>query len=191
MAAQRAALDLNDRKALARLGVRFGTESVYIEAVLKPQAAGLRALLWAVWNDASTPVVPGAVTQARDPAVSEAAYAAVGYRVLGTHVLRIDRVERLAAAARRLARQGPFGATPALAALAGCAVETLAAVLAALGYRVVPGSDGLPSFHTRKRGRERGRYGKSDAARHARRRGVGEDAEASPFAKLRELRLVR
>jgi ATP-dependent RNA helicase SUPV3L1/SUV3 len=190
VAEQRGALDLNGRKALARVGVRFGTEAVYIEAVLKPRAAELRALLWAVWNDASTPVVPGAVAQPRDPAMSEAAYAAVGYRVLGTHVLRIDRVERLAAAARRLARQGPFGATPALATLAGCAVEALAAVLPALGYRVVPGSDGLPSFHTRKRGRERGRYGKSDA-RHERRRDTREPAEASPFAKLRELRLVR
>src|SRR5260370_1176020 len=68
VAAQRAALDLNGRKALARLGVRLGTESVYIEAVLKPQAAGLRALLWAVWNDASTPVVPASVAQPRDPA---------------------------------------------------------------------------------------------------------------------------
>jgi ATP-dependent RNA helicase SUPV3L1/SUV3 len=191
VAAQRAALDAADRKALARLGVRLGTESVYLEAVLKPRAAALRALLWAVWNDASTPTVPGAVAQPRDPAVSELAYAAMGYRVLGAQVLRIDLVERLAAAARRLARQGPFGATPALAMLAGCPVDALAAVLASLGYRVVPGSDGAPRFHTRKRGRERSRYGKADAPRHARRRGKDRDAEASPFAKLRELRLVR
>jgi ATP-dependent RNA helicase SUPV3L1/SUV3 len=191
VAEQRGALDLDDHKALARLGVRFGTESVYIEAMLKPRAAGLRALLWAVWNGASTPVVPDSVAQPRDPAVSELAYAAMGYRVLGPQVLRIDRVERLAAAARRLARQGPFGATPALATLAGCPVDALAAVLAALGYRVVPGSDGAPNFHTRKRGRERSRHGKPDAPRHARRRGKDKDAEASPFAKLRELRLVR
>src|SRR6185312_3584468 len=133
VAEQRAALDGADRKALARLGVRLGTESVYLDAVLKPRAAQLRALLWAVWNDASTPTVPGGVAQPRDPAVSELAYAAMGYRVLGAQVLRVDRVERLAAAARRLARQGPFGATPALAALAGCPVSALAAVLASLG----------------------------------------------------------
>jgi ATP-dependent RNA helicase SUPV3L1/SUV3 len=191
VAEQRAALDAADRKALARLGVRFGTESVYLEAVLKPRAAQLRALLWAVWNDASTPTVPGAAAQPRDPAVSELAYAAMGYRVLGAQVLRIDRVERLAAAARRLARQGPFGATPALATLAGCAVDALAPVLASLGYRVVPGSNGAPSFHTRKRGRERSRYGKAPLPRHARRRGKDGDAEASPFAKLKELRLAR
>ena len=191
VAEQRAALDGADRKALARLGVRLGTESVYLEAVLKPRAAQLRALLWAVWNDASTPTVPGAVAQPRDPAVSERAYAAMGYRVLGTQVLRIDRVERLAAAARRLARHGPFGAAPALATLAGCPVDALAGVLPALGYRLVPGSDGAPSFHTRKRARERSRYGKADAARHVRRRGKDKDVEASPFAKLRELRLVR
>jgi ATP-dependent RNA helicase SUPV3L1/SUV3 len=189
VAEQRAALDLGDRKALARLGVRLGTDAVYIEAVLKPRAAGLRALLWAVWHDASTPVVPASVAQPRDPAVSEAAYAALGYRVLGSQVLRIDRVERLAAAARHLARQGPFGATPALATLAGCTFDALAAVLPALGYRAVPGSDGAVSFHTRTRRRER-RHGKPDA-RHARRRGKDKDAEASPFAKLRELRLVR
>jgi len=191
VAEQRAALDLNDRKALARLGVRLGTESVYLEAVLKPRAAALRALLWAVWNGASTPAVPASVAQLRDPAVSAAAYAAMGYRVLGSHVLRIDRVERLAAAARHLARQGPFAATPALATLAGCAADALAPVLAALGYRAVLGSDGGVSFHMRSRRRERGRHGKPDTARHARRRGQDKDAEASPFAKLRELRLAR
>jgi hypothetical protein len=151
----------------------------------------LRALLWAVWNDASTPVVPASVAQPRDPAVSEAAYAAMGYRVLGSQVLRIDRVERLAAVARRLARRGPFGAATALATLAGCAGDALATVIPALGYRAVPGSDGAVSFHTRPRRRERARFGKADTARPIRRRGKDKDAEASPFAKLRELRLVR
>ncbi|HEX7970504.1 MAG TPA: disulfide oxidoreductase, partial [Stellaceae bacterium] len=164
VAEQRAALDAADRKALARLGVRFGTEAVYLDSLLKPRAIKLRALLWAVWNGQAPPAVPTGVAEERDSAVSEAAYAAMGYRVLGSRVLRIDRVERLAATARRVARQGPFGATPALAALAGCAVDALAAMLPELGYRAMLAENGAVSFHARKR-RGEARHGKTGGRR--------------------------
>jgi ATP-dependent RNA helicase SUPV3L1/SUV3 len=190
LAEQRRALTPADREALARLGVRFGMESVYLEALLKPRPAALRALLWAVWTGASPPTVPEGVAAPRDPGVSEDAYRAMGYRVLGPCVLRIDRVERLAALTRRLARQGPFGATPALAALAGCPVESLAAALPGLGYRAVLAGDGSVSFHARRRGTKR-RGGK--AGRRRERSGAPEkDKDVdNPFAKLRELRLAR
>ena len=185
---QRAALDASDRKALAKLGVRFGTEAIYLEALLKPRAVMLRAVLWAIWNGAAVPPAPVGVAQKRDPAIPDKAYAAMGYRVMGSRVVRADRVERLAATARRLARQGPFAATPALASLAGCTVDELAAVLPALGYRAVL-DDATITFHTRRRA-DKKRNGMAPL-RRVRRPAKEQAATDSPFAKLRELRLAR
>jgi len=174
--ALRHAMAAADRKALARLGVRFGTETVYFDALLKPRAASLRGLLWAVRRGEAVPAAPNGTAAPRDPAIPEAAYEAMGWRVLGPLVLRADRLERLAAAARRLARQGRFPATPELAATAGCAVEGLAAALPALGYRVIRAGEAV-FFQARRR-----RFGDGQQSAHH---------DDSPFAKLKELRLVR
>jgi ATP-dependent RNA helicase SUPV3L1/SUV3 len=192
VAPQRAALDPGDRKALARLGVRLGTESIYVDGLLKPKTAALRGLLWAVHGGAPVPAAPGGIAAPRDPSLSDEAYAAMGYRVLGRRVLRVDRVERLAAAARKLARQGPFGAAAELAALAGCAVEDLASVLPALGYRAVLDENGV-MFHARRRGPAKPeREGEaSGPPRRRKRRRPAPEAADGPFAKLRELRLAR
>jgi ATP-dependent RNA helicase SUPV3L1/SUV3 len=112
----------------------------------------------------------------------------MGWRVLGPRVLRVDRVERLAAAARRLARQGAFGATPALAQLAGSSIDDLASVLPALGYRAVLGENGV-SFQARSRRAGPERQG-APSRRRKQRRGDAPPADG-PFAKLRELRLAR
>ena len=108
--------------------------------------------------------------------ISEAAYRAIGYRVLGPRILRIDKVEGLAAAARRLARQGSFGATPELLALASASRHDLAAMLTDLGYRALHDASGI-TFH----------------ARPARKRvAAAERPRAdSPFAKLAALTFAR
>ena len=178
VASQRAALAVADRRRLATLGVRLGTESVYLEGVLKPAPAALRGLLWAVWRDETPPRAPRGTAAPREPAISEAAYAAMGWRALGPQVLRVDRIERLAAAARRLARQGPFTAAPALAELAGTTPEALTPVLIALGYRAAFGNSGA-TFHIRRARRA----GKSN-----RRGALQRPAADGPFAKLRGLR---
>jgi ATP-dependent RNA helicase SUPV3L1/SUV3 len=188
VASQRAALVPSDRQALAKLGVRLGTEAVYVEPLLKPRAAALRALLWAVWRGEPVATVP-AVGAPRDRDVPDGAYAAMGWRVLGPRVLRVDRVERLAAAARQLARQGPFGVSPALAQLAGCSPDELAAMLPALGYRFVPGDAGA-TFQPRARRHDTERHGNSPSRRRRPRRS-DEPAADGPFAKLRHLRLPR
>ena len=101
----------------------------------------------------------------------------MGYRVLGARVLRVDKVEGLAAAARRLARQGSFGPTPELAALAGSSLHDLAAMLTSLSYRAVHDDHGV-TFHARRNAKRRTHH------RHA--------AHAdSPFAKLATLRLAQ
>jgi ATP-dependent RNA helicase SUPV3L1/SUV3 len=50
VAGQVAALEPAERKALSRLGVRFGTESVYIEPLLRADTMRFQALLWGVWG---------------------------------------------------------------------------------------------------------------------------------------------
>src|SRR6185437_12161543 len=77
------ALSRADRKALARLGVRLGVDSVYHAGLFAPDTIALRGLLWSVAAHDSVPAAPVAVGVPRDPAVSAAAYAAMGYRVLG------------------------------------------------------------------------------------------------------------
>src|ERR1700720_2057339 len=55
VAGQVAALEPADRKALSRLGVRFGTESVYMEPLLRADAVRFQALLWAVHYGRTSP----------------------------------------------------------------------------------------------------------------------------------------
>ena len=176
--AQAAALDKVARKRLAQLGVRLGTEVVYLAPLLNARAGGMAALLWAVRAGAPLPLPPvRGVSPLRDPGLADGLYEAMGYRVLGPRALRVDRVERLALAARRLARQGPFAPTPELIATAGCRKDELAGVLAALGYRAVMDASGI-TFHARRRPQTR------KPARHA----VPADG---PFAMLSALRRAR
>jgi ATP-dependent RNA helicase SUPV3L1/SUV3 len=166
-----------DRKALGRLGIRLGTEFVYAEPLLKPAAVALRALLWSVHQGAALPAPvppPGRFSVA--PAASPALYAAIGYAVLGTRALRLDRVERLAAASRRLARQGQFAPTPELAALAGVKPAELAGLLPALGYKAVVDDEGT-------------RFIARPARRGAKK--PKPTAPQGPFAALRALRAGR
>jgi ATP-dependent RNA helicase SUPV3L1/SUV3 len=184
----RAALGPADRKALARLGIRLGAETVYLEPLLKPPAASLRGLLWAVRQGAPIPTAPAGTAARRDPAIRASAYAAMGYRVLGPRILRIDRLERLAAETRRLARKGPFPAAPELAALAGCKLAELPAMLQALGYRAIAAAGSGPvAFHARATAKG-GAQDRRARGTLAPRRPAAPDG---PFAKLRELRLKR
>jgi ATP-dependent RNA helicase SUPV3L1/SUV3 len=132
-APQVAALDDDDRRVLARLGIRLGVEHVFLPALLKPAMQKLRALLWGVWSGHPHPDPPGGRVSELATAEPEF-YAAVGYRVVGGRAIRVDMLERFAAEARRLARAGAFPPAP-LASLLGCRPEEAAAVLDALGFR--------------------------------------------------------
>ncbi len=181
--AQLAALDRPGRAVLQRRGVRFGVDALYLPALLKPAPIALKTLLWSVHHDMGDIIIPpppGRLSLALDPAVPEAYYAAIGYRVFGRLAVRADRIDRAAPEVRHLARSGPFVPSPRLLSLIGCRREEIAPVLAALGYRPQPG-EGEPRYVTRRR-RKAGRRARGEAAA---------GTEDSPFAALRELRLVR
>ena len=177
---QVAALDRADRAALSRNGVRFGTETVYLEPLLRPDAVRFRALLWAVRFGRTPPALPGTRRLAKaietDPSLPLSFYAAIGFFVANGLALRADRVERLAATARQLSRLGPFAADDRLAAIAGVEVAALRRVLTALGYRAVI-SGGVETFVARPRRRRDNTV-------------VRPPGEGHPFAKLQELKLA-
>jgi ATP-dependent RNA helicase SUPV3L1/SUV3 len=135
VASQLAALTPSDRRALARRGVSLGRLSVFVPALLRPEAVRARGLLWAVHRQAgSVPLLGGAPSVRIDPRVPAAFYLACGYVPAGPRALRADRAERFAAAARRGHREGrPLG-LPELASLAGGSPDEVEGILAALGF---------------------------------------------------------
>ncbi len=184
-AAQVDALGPRDRRALARLGLRLGTESIWIAGPGQPGAAALAALLWSIHRQQPLPVLPAGrpASFAAEDVPAELCLA-LGYRRMGRLAVRLDALERLAKAARQLARQGPFAATEALRATIGCALPELGDVLAALGYG---GSSeaGIVSFAPARPGRVRRQAPRFGKERPSRAGGAPPD---SPFAMLSELR---
>jgi ATP-dependent RNA helicase SUPV3L1/SUV3 len=176
-------LDPPDRIALSRLGLRFGTESIYFEPMQRIDIVRFRALLWAVQHDRPS---PPSLSKRRlskvieiDQALPASFYAAIGLRVLSGLALRPDRLEQIATAARRLARRGAFSPDDKLAATLGVERFALRRLLAALGYRAVI-HDGEEKFTGPRRGQR-------DVLRRYHRLPA---AEGHPFAKLRELNLT-
>jgi ATP-dependent RNA helicase SUPV3L1/SUV3 len=177
------ALAAPDRLALSRLGLRFGTESIYFEPMQHTAAVRFCALLWAVQHGRQTSVPLSKRYLAKaieiDPALPVSFYAAIGLHVLGGLALRPDRLERLAAAARRLSRSGPFAANGELRAILGVETPALRQLLVALGYRVVIRA-GEEQFTGARRSQ---RHVIKSCHRQP-------TAEGHPFAKLRELNLT-
>ncbi len=182
-----------DREALRALGVRLGGATLYLPALVKPAAVGLRALLWAAWEGAvpRTPPAPGLVSVPRDPDAPDGFYEAVGYPVVDGRAVRADMLERLGIALRQASRRGPVTLGPDLMSLAGLGAEETARLVVGLGYRQIAGEDGAAAFVPAPRRAAIGNDAPT-GARHknrARRPRRAPDP-ASPFAKLKELGLT-
>ncbi|MEQ5775366.1 disulfide oxidoreductase [Thalassospira sp. NFXS8] len=129
-----------DRKALAKLGVRLGVETVHVLDALKPDPVELRGILWAVSRDLEElPELPpaGRTSVLNDRSNSKGFYLAAGYMPVGPLAARVDMLERFAALLRQKAREndGKVRPDPDLLSLLGCTVEQAEGVFAALGWR--------------------------------------------------------
>src|SRR6185369_1621490 len=105
---QMAELGEDDRKALAKLGVRVGVYSLYFPSMLKPVPIRLRAGLWMVAKNRETiPPLPaeGRTSMDLPQGAPRDFYATIGYMPLGDHAIRADMVERLAAMERHAVRE--------------------------------------------------------------------------------------
>jgi ATP-dependent RNA helicase SUPV3L1/SUV3 len=173
-----------ERAMLARLGIRFGLDHVFIPALLKAAPMRLRGLLWiAAQRDAleHIPALPpvGRVSVPLSQRVPESFYVACGYRPIGETGFRIDMLERFAAEARRLARAKTPGLPPAILSLLGINSEAGVMVLKNLGFKAKINETGLV-FSLRRR-----------TPAHIKAERLAERAvnapSDSPFAKLKEL----
>ena len=130
----------SDKPRLARLGLRFGVETVYMPELLKPAQIELRSLLFSLANGAffeGAPPPAGRVAIDAIADVPDAYWLAVGYRRLGQRVMRVDMVERVAMLVRVAARQGQFKIAEDMLSLAGATREQMALMLLDLGCVIV------------------------------------------------------
>jgi len=135
VAQQVASLTPDERRAVARLGVTVGRLSLFLPALLRPEAARLRARLYAVRQGRPAESGPdGAPSAPNDPRRPPAFYLACGYLPAGPRAVRLDRLERVAAVISRLSREGPFIPPRDLASILGCRPDDVPAVLTAIGY---------------------------------------------------------
>ena len=134
------AMQESDKSRLARLGLRFGVETVYMPELLKPAQIELRSLLFSLANGAfyeGAPPPAGRVAIDAIADVPDAYWLAVGYRRLGQRVMRVDMVERVAMLVRVAARQGQFKIAEDMLSLAGATREQMAQMLLDLGCVIV------------------------------------------------------
>ena len=153
-------LEQQARAQLRRHGVRFGAFNIYLPVLLKPAAAELTLVLWALKHGAinglsldALPEPPraGLTSVSAELALPEAFYRAAGYHLCGPRAIRIDMLERLADLIRPLlawrvesASEPPKGASgdggftviPEMMSILGCSSGELSEVLKTLGFRV-------------------------------------------------------
>jgi ATP-dependent RNA helicase SUPV3L1/SUV3 len=109
---------------------------------VKPAAARLKALLWAVYQgitDIPPPPAAGLTSLPSDPAVPAGFYEAAGFRACGPRAVRIDMLERLGEIIRGKGQGGQmpdsFAVSNDMMSVLGCGEDDIAQVLRALGFR--------------------------------------------------------
>jgi ATP-dependent RNA helicase SUPV3L1/SUV3 len=132
------ALDADDRKRLRKAGLVIGTLDLFMPGLLKPRAAAARRALLGLGDG---PTEGASVL----PRAAPGASLDHGYRPLGQQAVRVDLAERIARAAHE-SRKGraPFAPDPALATSMGLTADTLARLMAQLGFQALRGREGQP-----------------------------------------------
>jgi ATP-dependent RNA helicase SUPV3L1/SUV3 len=128
-------------RALKPFGVWFGRRTVYLPRLLRPDAAGLLALLWGIWSKQAQlggPPAPGLTSFAHGDEPHQFLHAA-GFAAIGGRAIRFDMLERLEDALDKATVSGADAVTllPKLVSLLGASNDEAKAVLAALGWRLV------------------------------------------------------
>lgn len=135
-------LDDEDRKALARSGVRIGVASVYLPALLKGRVMELKAMLYWIRAEAeavdSLPALPdgGATAMPRSELIDGHWYLALGFCPAGPVAVRADELERLLAAIRRGTKEGVFTVSPDLLSRIDATADMFARMIRSFGYAV-------------------------------------------------------
>ena len=123
-------------------GVQFARRSIFMPKLLRPDAAGLLALLWGVHRKLERippPPLPGLTSFDADPQMPKGFLEAAGFRVIGPRAIRLDMLDRLEDELEKAAASGESAeaATPKLVSLLGTDKVTLEAVLKAMGWTAI------------------------------------------------------
>lgn len=129
-------------RSLRAFGVRFARRSIYMPKLIRPDAASLLALLWAVKNRLTQipPPPPAGLTSFEPERETPGGFiAAAGFRITGPRAIRIDMLDRLE---QELETAGTAGTTAdvvttKLVSMLGTDRATLDAVLDALNWKRV------------------------------------------------------
>ncbi|MBV9062587.1 MAG: hypothetical protein JOY77_06630 [Alphaproteobacteria bacterium] len=193
----RATLPRDARAAIWNLrgfGIRFAHRSIYLSKLIRPDAAALLALLWAVKHrlEHIPPPPPAGLTSFDfDDERPRGFVEAAGFRVIAGRAIRIDMLDRLEEELERATRSGGTADAilPKLLSLLGCDGATLERVLTELGWsRVAVKAEETEASVWRmqnepRRERPRPARTRDKPSKAAKQRGNPD----SPFAKLKVL----
>lgn len=133
----------DDKKVLARAGVRLGYDFVFFPMLLKPAAQRVCALLWKIGNEKTQYptgfAVDGKMSIPVEKGVPHALYLVQGYVLAGGRAIRVDVMERFTAKLREVTRQEKGKPRPLpleLLSLAGLKRDEAADVFSHLGFVV-------------------------------------------------------
>ena len=129
------------RKDLREKNVEAGQFAVFLPALLKPKAAAMRALLWAIWHGVESPELPkpGLVSSLTPPGWEDLdAALRMGWVRAGPVMLRLDIAEKMARELGYLIRKHPVPVPGDLGSRLSCKPEHLPVMLNRLGFRIIP-----------------------------------------------------
>ncbi len=193
-------LDEEDKKALARAGVRIGVASAYLPAMLKGRVMALKAMLFRIRKDVAEALPDGGATaMPRTEGVDDNWYLSLGFCPAGPIAIRADELERMLAAMRRGTKEGEFAVNPDILSRIDAPADVFAEMLRSFGYEVREEEDGIkasrrPRAKRKARGKPGGRGGPRPQGNRAKKGGAGKPPREkapdpdSPFAKLQELK---
>ncbi len=163
-------LSEDERRALGQTGLRFGTETIYVSDLLKPKAIAMCARLWSAFTGETYALPPdGRVSVDRDQNIPVSFDLAIGFARLGGKAIRLDMLERVAAATRKAAREGRFKITEEMLSLLGATHAEMALILTDLGYHKVAeeAETEAPLFQKRGKQRPRPKRAEKETAKNA------------------------
>jgi ATP-dependent RNA helicase SUPV3L1/SUV3 len=135
------------RAALKPLGIEAGQFAIFLPALLKPKAAGMRAMLWGLWLDKELPELPAAGLVSATPSQGwedEAMALAMGWVKAGPVMLRLDIAEKMGRELNYLIRKHPVPLPAGLSSRMSLKPEQLPAILNRLGFRIIPAATLAP-----------------------------------------------
>ncbi len=145
-------LSRHDRRAMARLDVRTGTEHAFVASLLAPRWLRLRGALWAA-HAGALPLPElgwlGEPCRRRPRELARAMALALGYACVGPWLVRVDLLEEVAYLLRRASRSAPFEAPARLQETLGLEADELDRLVEAVGYPRLDEGEGRARFGRR------------------------------------------